>query len=192
MNTLKKPLTFIITLWIAHLLNFMSGYQLNEFGIVPRTLSGLIGIPLSPFLHGNWGHLISNTSVLFILSVLICLDSTKLWYTSLGFGTFIGGLFVWLFGATATHIGASIVIYALYGTIFGIGLFQKKIYYILISVILGLIYGMSFLWGLVPTAGISFSGHLGGLFAGFLCARLVKLESLEAPATSAPPDSTIS
>jgi hypothetical protein len=30
-------------------------------GIEPREIEGLTGIPLAPFLHGGFGHLIGNT-----------------------------------------------------------------------------------------------------------------------------------
>jgi membrane associated rhomboid family serine protease len=55
---------FLISIWLIELVNSQVGHQFNAFGIVPRTVYGLIGIPLSPFLHFGFNHLISNTVVL--------------------------------------------------------------------------------------------------------------------------------
>ena len=59
----------IAIIWIVFIANFIVFFaEFRNLGIKPRTVEGLIGIPLSPFLHANWGHLISNTVPLLILT----------------------------------------------------------------------------------------------------------------------------
>ena len=58
-------------IWAIELVNMFVGHQLNRFGILPRTLYGLIGIPLSPFLHGGIWHTLLNTVPFVVLGGLI-------------------------------------------------------------------------------------------------------------------------
>ena len=51
----------VLLVWMAELANMSQGHRLDEWGILPRTSKGLIGIPLSPFLHGGFDHVLSNT-----------------------------------------------------------------------------------------------------------------------------------
>ena len=52
---------FVALLWAVELANGLADHGLNDYGIVPRTINGLIGIPLAPLLHGGFGHLFSNS-----------------------------------------------------------------------------------------------------------------------------------
>src|SRR5262245_53720174 len=68
------------TLWVLQLLNVLTGYALTKFGaLIPvrfaggGVLQGLKGLLLSPFLHGSWSHLISNTMPLAVLSFIVML-----------------------------------------------------------------------------------------------------------------------
>ena len=47
---------------------------LAGFGIVPRTVPGLIGIAFSPLLHASPAHLLANALPLFVLLVLLFWD----------------------------------------------------------------------------------------------------------------------
>ena len=54
MDTLKgfKTVAGLAIFMVAlQLLNVATGYSLNAFGLVPRTLHGLVAIITSPFLH---------------------------------------------------------------------------------------------------------------------------------------------
>jgi membrane associated rhomboid family serine protease len=169
------PLLFISVLWIVQIVNALAFNQgLAVFGIYPRTLHGLIGIFFAPFLHGSYAHLIGNSSMLLLLSVIICFNDIKLWIKSMLFGTFVGGLITWLVGFPSYHIGASILVFSLLGTILGIAIFHKKIFFIIATFFLLSLYGLSMFSGLIPQHGISFAGHLGGLLSGFACARQLR------------------
>ena len=58
--SLALLIAFVAILWVVQIVNIFLDYSLNQYGLVPRTIEGLRGIPLSPFLHGGFGHLVSN------------------------------------------------------------------------------------------------------------------------------------
>ena len=53
--------------------------SLEQFGVVPRTLGGLAGIPAMPFLHYSLKHILSNTVPLFVLVVLLAGSKAQSW-----------------------------------------------------------------------------------------------------------------
>lgn len=167
-------------LWITHLVNvgLFSG-QLLTYGIRPRDLDGLQGILWAPFLHGNYGHLISNTIPLVTLGWLIMLQEIRdIWVvTSIsalvsGTGTWlIGGLFASGFRAEEVHIGASGVVFGYLGYLLLRGFFERSGTAITLSILVFAMYG-GLIWGVLPIQqGISWEGHLFGLIGGGLAAR---------------------
>lgn len=147
---------------------------LDIFGIIPREPIGLRGIVLAPFLHGDFQHLIANSFPFAILGFLVMFDSIKNFFSVTFITCLIGGLGVWLFGAThSVHIGASIVIFGYLGFLLFRGYFQRDIPSITLSLIVFFFYG-GVLWGVLPTTpGVSWEGHLFGLLGGAVAARLV-------------------
>src|ERR671925_648378 len=74
----------VALLWGIECVNALLGHRLNRWGILPRTFAGLVGIPLSPFLHGSFAHLILNTVPLVTLgsfadAVLYFLGGPLVW-----------------------------------------------------------------------------------------------------------------
>ncbi len=63
-------LAFVGTIWIVYFADFMLPGNLTDWGLVPRSMWGLIGIPLAPFLHANFAHLLSNTVPLIVLLLI--------------------------------------------------------------------------------------------------------------------------
>ncbi|MEM7045379.1 MAG: rhomboid family intramembrane serine protease, partial [Pseudomonadota bacterium] len=54
-----RPIVILIgVIWAVFLLDLI--LPLEKLGLVPRSLVGLIGIVTMPFLHGSFGHLLSN------------------------------------------------------------------------------------------------------------------------------------
>src|SRR6266576_3991753 len=87
---------------------------LAGFGIVPRTVPGLIGIAFSPLLHASPTHLLANALPLFVLLVLLFWD--RHYYPALTLASiwFFSGLGTWLIGRGDTvHIGASSIVFGL-------------------------------------------------------------------------------
>ena len=55
-------LLFIGGIWAVFFLTLaVPSLALESYGVVPRTLYGLVGIAAMPFLHDNFYHLLSNT-----------------------------------------------------------------------------------------------------------------------------------
>ena len=42
-----------------------------KYGVLPRTLEGLKGVLLSPFIHSDWKHLTNNALPLFVLTATL-------------------------------------------------------------------------------------------------------------------------
>ena len=171
----SQPLCILVTLTIilvsVQLMNIISGYWLNQhWGLLPRYISGLPGIVISPFLHGNWAHLFANLPVLLVLSALVMWDSVERYFKISLFIILGSGLLVWLLGRTAIHIGASGWIFGLWAWLMKRAFYQRKFRNFAIAIGLALFYGGAFLWGLLPKAGVSFEGHLSGLICGGMAA----------------------
>jgi len=146
-------------------------WDLNTLGLVPRTLDGLIGIPLMPWLHGGWGHLLSNTVPLCILLLLLMSSRTDYLPILVCLIVFGGGL-LWCFGREAVHIGASGLVYGLVAFLIASGFMERKLISMAIALLVGFLYGTTLFFGVLPTAGpnVSWDGHLFGALGGVLAA----------------------
>jgi len=162
-------LAAIAVIMIAvQIVNSASGGSLNAWGIRPRHLSGLAGIVFAPWLHGGWGHLLNNLSVLLVLGWLVMLDSLRKFIVVSAFIIVIGGLLLWMFGRPFIHIGASGWVFGLWAWLLANACFQRRPRDILIAVVVLMFYGG--LWyGLLPQGRVSFEGHIAGLVAGVAC-----------------------
>ena len=159
-------------LFLAELLDYLSPISLDQFGIMPRTVPGLLGVFLSPLLHLNLAHLLANAVPLFVLLILLFADRgyhpertlALIWLVS-GFGT-------WLIGRTGTiHIGASSIVYGLVAYLIAAGWWMRSWRSILVAVLVLVFYGGIF-FGILPQRGrVSWEGHLAGALAGWWAAR---------------------
>ncbi len=153
--------------------NVLLGGHLAEYGIVPRHLAGLPGILWSPFLHGSFRHLAANTLPLLILGGIICARGRGEFAVVTVAGIFLSGGLTWLIGRTASHVGASGLIFCYFGYLASLALFNRKIGTLVLSVICIVGYG-GILRGILPTGGaISWEAHLAGLTAGITLAWLM-------------------
>ena len=158
----------------------MSGTDLGQYGLLPRHYSGLRGILFSPFLHGDWNHLFSNTVPFFVLSFLMIFNYRKVAFKSFVFIFFVSGILVWLFGRENYHIGASGLVYGMAFFIFFSGIFRKNIQSIALSLLIVFIYG-GIVWGILPIdLKTSWEGHLMGAICGFSTAFYFRKTDLPA------------
>jgi membrane associated rhomboid family serine protease len=164
---LSGVLLFVGLIWFVFILESLLPFQLESFGITPRTSHGLIGIVTSPFLHANLQHLISNTVPLIVLLFLLAGSKSNSWAVVAAIVIFSGAL-LWLLGRPATHIGASGLIYGLIAYLLVSGFREQRILPMLTALIVGFLYGGTLLFGILPTAGadVSWDGHLFGAIAG--------------------------
>jgi len=71
------------------------------------------------------------------------------------------------------HAGASGVIFAYFGYLLFAGIFERRIGALLLSLMVFFVWG-GMLWQVMPTqSGVSLEGHLCGLAAGALAAKLL-------------------
>ncbi len=170
-------LVFVGTIWAVTLLSFFVP-RLGQFGVVPRTFGGLVGIPFMPFLHEGLFHLISNTIPLIVLLVLLAGSRARSWEIV---ATIIGlsGALLWLVGRSTTHghpaihVGASGLVFGLATFLIVSGFLEKRIIPLIIAVVVALMYGSSLLFGMLPRDGISWDGHICGAIAGGAVAYLL-------------------
>jgi membrane associated rhomboid family serine protease len=168
---LKWVLIFIAILWGVRLVDSVLPIDFNVYGLIPRTFGGLIGIPLMPFLHGGWGHLISNTIPLAILLVLLAGSRANSIAIVVGL-VFLGGLLLWLFGRSSIHVGASGLVFGLIAFLIASGFLERRIVPLLVACLVLFLYGGTIIWGVIPSInqGVSWDGHLFGAIAGGLLA----------------------
>jgi membrane associated rhomboid family serine protease len=161
-------LSFIAVLWAVHFVNMLVGYRLNIFGIHPRHPFGLIGIFVSPFLHGDFNHLFFNSIPLFVLANFILLGGVQVFYAVTAIIIVGSGLFVWLFGRRAIHIGASGLIMGYWGYVLVIAYEQPSVVAIALAFV-SLYYFGGLVMSLLPGGeGVSWEAHIGGFLAGLL------------------------
>ncbi len=128
------------------------------------------GILLSPFLHGDWKHVLNNSIPLIVLGT-----SLRYFYKTIAKEVFLwswlmSGVWLWALGRESYHIGASGIVYALASFLFFSGLIRKHTKLMAISFFVVFLYG-SMVWGLFPIKEhISWEGHLSGALAGIILA----------------------
>ena len=166
-------LAIVAAMWVVELANTFMDHRLDEYGILPRTTDGLIGIPLAPFLHGGIGHVFSNTIPLLALGSLTIVLTKRDFVVTTLFIVLVGGAGVWLIGRSDYHVGASGLVFGYFGFLVARGWFDRRFFTILMAVAVLVLYG-SLLFGVLPTQGfVSWEGHLCGLLAGALAARFI-------------------
>ena len=169
---LSLALIFVSTIWLVFILDRF--LPLEVFGLVPRTIGGLTGIVTMPFLHQDLRHIFSNTPPLILLLTLLAgsRGNSKVIVSLL---VVVGGVLLWLFGrGHSLHIGASGLVFGLITFLIASGFFEKRMRTMIISGLVGFLYGTTILMGILPgQSGVSWDGHLFGGIAGVLVAWLL-------------------
>ena len=84
---------FLLLLWAIHAIAWVTGADLSWLGVLPRSLSGLLGILTMPLVHGDWGHLMSNSVPILVLGAGIIFFYPKIAVRSIGLMWLGTGLF---------------------------------------------------------------------------------------------------
>ncbi|MCX6222172.1 MAG: rhomboid family intramembrane serine protease [Bacteroidia bacterium] len=165
---------FVVVLWLIKLVEYEYTLDFAGWGIYPRELDGSWGILFSPLIHGSFAHLAANTVPMFVLMFSLFFfyrKSSALIFVLIYFST---GLFVWLGGREAWHIGASGLIYGLAAFLFLSGVLSSNVRLLTISLVVAFFYGGLF-WGIFPIKPeISWESHLWGALSGFALAVLFR------------------
>ena len=166
------PFRLVFLMWLSFTIEFYSGIDLGFLGILPRRLSGLPGILFAPMIHGSLGHLISNTFPLLFLGTLLYFFYDRIGGIVFFNCYFITNILVWLFSPRVSyHIGASGLIYGIGTFLILYGLLRQDFLSLVISLIIIVVYGGAFLYGVFPTdPRISWEAHLFGALTGAVTA----------------------
>ena len=163
-------LVMLAVMWGSEIIDVPLDGRLDRFGIRPRRTDGLDGILLAPFLHGGFGHLIANTFPFLFLGGVISAGSVRLFGQVTLIVGLIGGVGTWLTGPSRSiHIGASGLVFGYLTYLVSRGFFARKLSYIAGGAVVFLVYG-GILWGLLPSPGVSWQGHLFGAAGGVVAA----------------------
>ena len=133
-------------LWGIECVNALLEHRLNRWGILPRTWAGLVGIPLSPFLHGSFTHLILNTVPLVTLGSFVAFYGVRLFVAVSLWITLLSGTALWLFGRSAYHVRASSVLFGYFGYLVARGWYERSVTALLVGLLTLVLYG-SIVWG---------------------------------------------
>ena len=196
-HTIREELlgivAFVAVIWGVFIVSRVVP-SLDDFGVLPRTLHGLLGIPLMPLLHKNLHHILSNTFPLFILLVLLAGSKARSWEIVVDI-VLLGGGLLWLCGRSTdlatgrpiVHIGASGLIMGLIAFLILSGFLEKRLVPLAVAVIVGFVYGTTLLFGVLPqiNSDVSWDGHLCGAIAGGIVAYALTMPSAK---RSEPPD----
>jgi len=172
----KKKFTFVISyvicLWSVYGVSIFVP-DMNQWGVIPRSVSGLPGILSMHFLHGSFGHLLSNSVPLLILLMLLVLARQDAVRIAIVIAIAAAGL-LWIVGRNATHIGASVLVFGLISFLIASGYVERRFLDVVLAVLVLFFFGGSLLWGIVPSLGgkVSWEGHLCGVIAGTCLAFL--------------------
>lgn len=160
----------VAVMWVVEIVDVFAG-DLDSAGIKPRDPEGLIGIGLAPVLHGGFGHLIGNTVPFLVLGGVIALSGLARVAAVTVIVAVVGGLGTWLVApANTVHIGASGLVFGFAAYLIARGLFSRRALHLVAGVVVLFIYGGTLVFGLVPTPGISWQGHLFGAVGGVVAA----------------------
>ncbi len=174
-------------MWAMEIIDLFPGTPFDSWGIRPRTLRGLLGIPLAPFLHSGFPHLIANTIPFVVLGVVIALSSVEQFVEVTCIIALTSGLGTWLFGqSNSVHIGASGLVFGYLTYLVSRGVFARRILWLAGGFVVMLVYG-GILWGLLPRPGVSWTGHVFGAVGGVLAAWILHGQSDEDPAAAPNP-----
>ncbi|MFF4168161.1 rhomboid family intramembrane serine protease [Streptomyces sp. NPDC001741] len=162
---------WVALLWVLEGIDTATGHSLDSYGISPREPAELADIVPSAFLHSGWEHVASNTVPLLVLGFIAALGGAGRFAAVVLVVVLTSGLGVWLTApANTVTLGASGVVFGLFGYLLVRGFVDRRPLDIVLGVVIAAVYG-SLLWGVLPTdSGISWQGHLFGLIGGVVAA----------------------
>ena len=161
---------------IAYLVDFVIPIDFNRFGIHPRSILGLFGIPITPFLHGGFAHLFSNIFPLFVLGVLLRSFGRHLFIFSTVAMVLLSGILTWVLSSSIV-VGASGLVFAYWTYLLTTAIRQRTARTIIVASLTLLLYGGLILGLTCFREGISWAGHFSGAVAGIIVAIFLPADS---------------
>lgn len=176
----------MVVIWGVFAVEAFASLDFGAYGVYPREVFGLRGVLFAPLIHADFGHLVSNSAPMFILTFIVMYFYKRVAIRSIVMIYLLTGFAVWLFARNKWHIGISGVVYGLLGFILGCGIFRRNMKSTILALVVMVLYG-GFLSGVLPTnKDISWESHLLGAVVGVFTAYWYK-EEIEADEQRKPP-----
>jgi membrane associated rhomboid family serine protease len=174
-------------LWVIEIVNAAQGQSLDRFGLRPRRVDGLWGVLLQPFLHANYGHILSNTAPLVLLGWAVLLAGWRVWLAVTAIVVLLGDFVTWLVAPSGIIVGASGLAFGWLGYLLARAYFTRKLKWILVAVAALFFFG-TFLSNLLPnfSSTISWQAHVCGFGAGIVAGAVLHYRRRAAPRPSSP------
>ena len=164
---------FVALMWLTSILGFFFPELLSHGALIPRVTDQWWGIWTAAFFHANLGHLTANTAPLLIFLFLLQHRGATHFYLALILCMTAAGIGLWCLGRNGAHIGASGLVFALFGFFLANAVLRRGVVDILIAFGVILAY-WGLVFGLLPNdARISWDGHLLGLIGGVISSWLL-------------------
>jgi membrane associated rhomboid family serine protease len=174
------PFLMTLLLWVVFYFDINYQLHLSDQGVWPRSVKGLPGIVAHFFIHGDFTHILSNTISFLVLSLLLFVSYRQIAFKVFAVMVPLTGAGLWLIGRSTEHghdichIGASGVIFSLFGFLLLSGLIRKNKTTMALTALVIFLYGYM-VWGIFPLEKrVSWEGHLAGLIVGLLLAVLFR------------------
>jgi membrane associated rhomboid family serine protease len=176
------PVSFVFLMWFVKICEILFEIDFSFLGILPLELNGLPGIILSPLVHDDFKHLFNNSIPLLFLWTGIFYFYSEVAFRVSFWIYLLTGIFVWLAGRNAWHIGASGLVYGFASFLFFSGIIRRYFRLIALSLLVVFLYG-SMVWGMVPELykNVSWEAHMLGFIAGILMALWYRNEGPQNP-----------
>ena len=138
-GVIAYPLFFVLSLWIVFWAQVRFFPSIKRLGVYPQKLEGLLGIMQLVRLYIQ----ILNICTTIVFHCLFCLLLVFYFYRKISwkvilYGILLSGLFTWVIGRPANHIGASGLVYVLVSFIFFKGIFAKHYRLVALSLIISI------------------------------------------------------
>jgi len=170
-----------LVLWLVFLFQFLTETELFSYGIFPRSIHGIKGIFLAPFLHSDLNHIYSNSVPYLLLTGATFYFYPKNSWKILILIWILTDSLVWGFARPHYHIGASGIVNGMVSFHFFSGIFRKNKASLALSFLVFFLYN-GILIGIFPgNPSISWESHLYGLLTGIFVAFLFRKKELPPP-----------
>ena len=172
LRSCKNAAYVVAIVWAVYIVGLFLPFQIQNLGIHPRSLPGLLGIITAPFIHANMFHLLANTVALLVLLAIALIHDRETALVAIMIIMVIAGMGTWMFGTgNSVHVGASSIIFGLIGYLLLIGWYRRDVKSLVVSFVVFFLYGGAMVSLLIPIAGVSWSGHFFGFVGGACAAR---------------------
>jgi len=172
----KIPLLFLTLCWMVFIVELFLPFTFHQFGVKSLNLLGLRGVLFMPFLHGDIEHIFNNSFGILTLGTLLFFSYREIALKIFVLVFLISGLWTWSIPSSGYHIGASAIIYGLFGFLTLSGILRKEMKLLAITFLVIFLH-QGIVWGVFPgKPGISWQGHLAGFLSGIALAVYYRKE----------------